>query len=60
MLLKSLVLPLVVCLILAIVGFIIGDLYSPPPGPYINSFAALCFGLMGIILSYTLASNLRK
>jgi hypothetical protein len=58
--LKNIVFPLVVCTILAITGFICEGLNAPPPGPYINTFTALCFSLMGIIGTATLILNMQK
>jgi polyferredoxin len=58
--LKNIVFPLIVCVVLAITGFVISDWYAPSPGPYINAFAALCYSLMGIIGTAALISNMQK
>jgi len=57
---KDIILPLVVGIILAIAGFVFAA-YIPPssPGPYINTFSAVCWGIMGILLTITL-TNLKK
>jgi hypothetical protein len=58
--LKNVVVPLVICIILLIAGFIIEGMYAPPAGPYINTLSGLCFSLIGIIGTATLILNLPK